>query len=95
MALLVGAVADGVTTWQFMAEEGPALELHPIVRLVSHWWGPVLGPIVGKVGQLLAVLLLAVVLRSHARLLLGIATVSYLFAAVYNTWLRDAAWLPF
>ncbi|MGB0582772.1 MAG: hypothetical protein ACPGVU_24060 [Limisphaerales bacterium] len=48
---------DGFTTIRFMVEYGPSLESHLGIRLVSTWFGPYLGPVIGKLCQIAAFVL--------------------------------------
>ena len=82
----VAATLDFLSTWRFMSEGSPEDELHPVIRLVSMAFGPVIGPLIGKLGQLLAVVFLTVVVRSFARIIFVPVIVIYLYAAWYNTW---------
>jgi hypothetical protein len=85
-AVTVAATLDFLSTWRFMSEGSPEDELHPVIRLVSLTFGPVIGPLIGKLGQLLALLFLTVVFRPFARVIFVPVIVIYLYAAWYNTW---------
>lgn len=85
-AVTAAAALDFLSTWRFMSEGSPEDELHPVIRLVSMTFGPVLGPLIGKLGQLAAVLFLTVLFRPIARVIFVPVTVIYLYAAWYNTW---------
>ena len=61
-------------------------EVHPLIRIVSHLFGPVAGPLVGKLGQLAGVLFLSLVFRRAARVIMVPVIVIYLYAAWYNTY---------
>ena len=50
----LAAVADMFSTVYFMHVEGAAMERHPTIRLLSLFLGPMLGPVVGKLWQLIA-----------------------------------------
>jgi hypothetical protein len=87
LALFVlAAAADGASTIWFMRHEGADAELHPAIRLIARITGPVVGPVLGKLGQLIAGLGLAVFFRRQAALIFLVASVLYLWAAWYNTW---------
>lgn len=61
-------------------------EFHPVIRVVSQAIGPFAGPLVGKLGQLAALVALTVLFRRWARVLFLTVTFIYLYAAWYNTW---------
>jgi hypothetical protein len=86
IAVVIAAGLDFVSTCRFMADGGIDDELHPVIRIVSHLFGPIIGPLIGKLGQLAAVLFLAVVFRRAARVILVPIVVVYLYAAWYNTY---------
>lgn len=83
-AVLVTGIADAVSTIHFMVVASPELELHPAIRLVSFWFGPVIGPITGKICQFTAILLITVYFRRAAFLLLCLSAILYGLAAAYN-----------
>ena len=84
-AVVLAAGLDFASTSQFMTDGGIDDELHPVIRLVSHLFGPVTGPLIGKLGQLAAVLFLALVFRRAARVIFIPVTLIYLYAAWFNT----------
>lgn len=82
LALFVlAAAADGASTMWFMQHEGADAEFHPAIRLISQIAGPELGPVLGKLGQLVAGLGLAVFFRRQAALIFLVGSVLYLWAA--------------
>lgn len=89
IAAVVAAASDFVSTWNFMLESGAEEELHPLIRLVSLFAGPFLGPLIGKLCQLLALGFLTVCFRPAARIMFVSTTIGYLYAAWYNTWGKD------
>lgn len=82
----LAALADLISTIRFMAAGQIEDEFHPVIRLVSVWFGPYGGPVIGKLGQLLAVVFLTLVFRRWARILFGTVIFIYAYAAWYNTW---------
>ena len=52
--LILSGLADMLSTIHFMLVGGAEDEGHPAIRLISIVLGPVLGPVVGKLGQLAA-----------------------------------------
>lgn len=89
IAAATAAALDFLSTWTFMVADGVDEEFHPLIRLVSRFAGPVAGPLIGKIGQLLALVFLTLCFRPAARVIFVPATVAYLYAAWYNTWGKD------
>jgi len=83
---IVAAFLDFLTTMRFMIADGVQEELHPVINLVSIFAGPVLGPLIGKFCQLLALALLTITFRPYARIIFVPVIILYLFAAWYNMW---------
>ncbi len=82
--VVVAALADMVSTIWFMTRFGAEYELHPVIRLVSQWFGTVAGPVVGKVGQLAALWVVVLLLRRWARPLIWVVAAIYAWAAWHN-----------
>jgi hypothetical protein len=59
-ALLVSAVMDAVSTTHFMTRIGPEFEANYVVRNLTYSLGTVMGPLLGKAMQIVAVWLLTV-----------------------------------
>jgi hypothetical protein len=83
---VLAAAADAASTMWFMHHDGTDAELHPVIRLVSEIAGPVLGPLLGKLGQFAAGLGMAVFFRRQAVLIFVVCSALYLWAAWYNVW---------
>lgn len=83
---VLAALADAASTVCFMLRAGPDAEGHPAIRLVSVIFGPILGPIVGKLCQFTAVVALTVYLRRWAAYIFVAVIVLYAWAAWYNVW---------
>ena len=84
VVLALAAVADMFSTVFFMAIDGPHAESHPVIRLLALALGPMLGPVVGKLAQFAAVVLLTVFLRRWAIYIFVAVIILYAWAAVYN-----------
>lgn len=80
------ATADFVSTYRFMSAGYLEDEFHPVIRLVSRWFGPLMGPLIGKLGQLAAILFVTIVFRPRARLVFIPVILIYAYAAWFNTW---------
>ncbi|HUV63518.1 MAG TPA: hypothetical protein VMW24_06435 [Sedimentisphaerales bacterium] len=86
MLTVLVALADAASTVHFMLRAGPDAEGHPAIRLVSAGFGPILGPIVGKLCQFAAVVALTVYLRRWAAHIFVAVIILYTWAAWYNVW---------
>ena len=84
--IIIAAGFDFVSTYRFMTLGDVSDELHPIIRFVSHTFGPFIGPLIGKLGQLAAILLLALTSRKFARIIFIPVTFIYFYAAWFNIW---------
>ena len=82
----VAAAADFWSTYSVMASEGAECELHPAIRLVSYLLGPFVGPLIGKLAQCSALIVVTVLWRPYARVIFIPVTVLYLYAAWFNLW---------
>ena len=82
--ILVACVFDGFTTVRFMTEYGPALETHFAIRLVSMWFGPLAGPVIGKLCQIAAFVLFSKLWPATAWPLAAIIVIGYTFAGWHN-----------
>jgi len=67
IAVFVLAIfCDAASTIHFMLIEGPGVEIHPLIRLVSKIFGPVVGPVMAAVGKTLAGVGLCIFCRRFA-----------------------------
>lgn len=82
------AMADMLSTVHFMHIEGAEIERHPTIRLLSMFLGPVLGPIIGKLFQLVAIIVITAYLRRWAVYIFITVIILYSWAAWYNVWGR-------
>lgn len=82
--LLVGATLDAVTTAITLSRYGVEAELHLAVRLMAHILGPVTGAVLGKIGQVVFVLLVASLWRPWCRVIILLCGGLYLLAAISN-----------
>lgn len=92
--LLIAAALDCMTTSHFMLLSAPESEMHPQIRLISSFLGPIWGPIMGKVYQCGLGMIIIVYLRKHAQLILWGTASLYIFASWYNVFITGALdWL--
>jgi hypothetical protein len=82
----LAAVADATSTVYFMLQAGPDAEGHPAIRMISAVFGPILGPIIGKLCQLTVVVALTIYLRRWAIYIFVAVIILYAWAAWYNVW---------
>jgi hypothetical protein len=83
---VLAAVADAASTVYFMLRTGPDAEGHPAIRMISSVFGPMLGPILGKLFQLTVVVSLTIYLRRWAVYIFVALIILYAWAAWYNVW---------
>lgn len=83
---VLAAVADAGSTIYFMLRAGPDAEGHPAIRMISAVFGPILGPIIGKLCQLTVVVALTIYLRRWAIYIFVAVIILYAWAAWYNIW---------
>ena len=86
---ILAALADAASTVYFMCRTGPDTESHPAIRLISIVFGPILGPIFGKLCQLTVIVALTVYLRRWAVYIFMTVIILYTWAAWYNIWGSD------
>jgi len=84
--VLLASLADMASTIHFMVYAGADVELHPTVRFVSVFFGPWLGPVLGKTIQVIVVVTLTVFLRRQAIFIFIPVIILYTWAAWYNVW---------
>jgi hypothetical protein len=82
----LASLADMASTIHFMVYAGPDVELHPTVRFVSEFFGPWLGPVLGKTIQVIVIIVLTVFLRRWAIFIFIPVIILYTWAAWYNVW---------
>jgi len=59
--LLVTALMDAVSTMVFMHRIGAHVETNVVVRILSFGYGPVIGPLLGKLYQIFGVWVISVI----------------------------------
>ena len=64
------------------------MERHPTIRVLSLFMGPMFGPVVGKLLQLMAVFAVTVYLRRWEVYIFVTVIILYTWAAWYNIWRR-------
>lgn len=82
--LLVAVGLDAISTIAFMSVLGTGAEQNPLVRHLSDALGVIIGPPVGKLFQLFAVTVLAIITPRLARFIFTTVILMNLFAFVIN-----------
>lgn len=83
---LIAGLADMSSTIYFMLKDTVHAERHPAIRIVSWAFGPIVGPVLGKMCQFAAIALVTIYLRRWAKHILVAVTLLYALAAWYNIW---------
>lgn len=73
-----------LTTLPNVQEFGPEVEAHPGQRVIMHLLGPSAGTIIGKVYQVVAVVVVAALWRPWCPWIMLLAGVSYSLGALSN-----------
>ncbi len=84
ISVLTTSSLDVYSTIVYMRTHGVEAELHVPIRIVSLWFGPILGPIFGKLCQLGPLFLLTFYFRKLSKPLFIVVSISYCFAAWFN-----------
>lgn len=84
LVLAIGAVLDAATTVVQAVRYGPRIESHPAQRFVIEIAGPITGPVLAKIIQLVFVLLVASLWCKWCGWILLICGLLYTAAAVSN-----------
>jgi hypothetical protein len=85
LILLIGtALMDAVSTTYFMLETGPGLEMNWVVRMLSFGYGPIIGPLLGKIYQIFAVWVISVMVPRLTRFICFMVIVFNVYAFFFN-----------
>ena len=79
-------ICDAASTIYFMLRDGPSVEIHLAIRIVSNIFGPIVGPLIGAVGKAIAGIIVAIYLKRFAVYMLVAASIISFWAAWYNVW---------
>ncbi|MCK5271283.1 MAG: hypothetical protein KAJ52_01855 [Sedimentisphaerales bacterium] len=91
---IMALLCDAASTSYFMQRQGPDVELHPVIRLVSQFMGPYLGPLLGFLGKAVAGLIIGLYLRKWAPYIFITVTIISFWAAWYNIWGHKLDYFP-
>ena len=83
-AVVIAAVLDMLSTINFMLVSGPQSELHPGMRAMAEMFGIVLGVVLGTLGRLIFVMVVAAVWRKACTAVMLVCAVLYFLAAMSN-----------
>ncbi len=75
---------DAASTTHFMQRTGPGPELNVVVRLLSYTYGPIAGPLLGKLYQIFAVWVLTTVTPKLSRFVCAMIILFNCYATVVN-----------
>ena len=82
--LAITALLDAFSTFCFMYVLGVEYELHPIVRELSYWLGPVVGPFLGGALKIVFGITAIIYIRKFEKHLLMAASIFYAYAFMHN-----------
>lgn len=81
----LGLVADLVTTGLLFSAYGSEVEIHPVIHLVGGFAGPWTTAVLGKLGQVAGLMVIALFLEQRGlRIVMAVAGSVYLLAATAN-----------
>jgi hypothetical protein len=84
MLLAVTALLDAFSTFCFMYVLGIEFELHPMVRELSYWLGPLVGPFLGAALKIGLGIVVMIYIRRFEKLLFWTASIIYSYAFMHN-----------
>jgi predicted membrane protein len=84
--MFLASLADMASTIHFMLIHGPEVEGHPVVRVISLVFGPILGPMLSKATQFMVAVVVTVFLRRWAVHIFVPLIILYGWAAWFNLW---------
>ena len=83
---VLALLCDAASTMHFMLRAGTDAEIHVVIRFFSKSLGPVVGPLVGAIGKILAGIIVTVYFRRWAGYIFVTASLISFWAAWYNIW---------
>ncbi len=90
--LLATAILDALSTIAFMTTLGVDREQNPLIRMLASQLGILTGTALGKLAQLLAVGILAIITPRLARFVITVTVLLNLFAYVVNMRVFVLSW---
>jgi len=82
--LVITAILDAFSTFCFMYVLGVEQELHPIVRNLSEFMGPIVGPFLGGALKIFFGLAAIIYIRRFEKSLIWAASLLYAYAFMHN-----------
>ena len=82
--LVITAILDAFSTFCFMYVLGVEQELHPIVRSLSEFLGPLVGPFLGGALKIFFGLAAIIYIRKFEKPLIWAASILYAYAFMHN-----------
>ena len=86
VVFVVAVFCDVASTIYFMTRESAPEETHPVIRMVSRVFGPIIGPLLSGIGKAVAGVIVAIYCRRFAVYIFVLAAIISLWAAWYNVW---------
>jgi len=84
LLLVYTALADAISTTYFMSRIGPHHEMNGVVRMLTHTFGIVWGPLLGKSLQVAAVWLISVFTPKLTRMVCSFIIACNIYAVYIN-----------
>ena len=82
--LIISALMDAASTTYFMGIKGIGLEMNHVVRLLSYTYGPLAGPLLGKLYQVFGVWVLTLFVPKLSRFVCAMIIIFNCYAVVVN-----------
>ncbi len=82
--LIISALMDAASTTYFMRIKGVGLEINIVVRLLSYTYGPIAGPLLGKLYQVFGVWVITVFVPKLSRFVCAMIIILNCYAVVMN-----------
>lgn len=84
LLVLYTALLDAVSTMVFMLETGPHVEMNIVVRILSYTYGPIAGPLLGKLYQIFGVWVMSLMVPRIIRFVCIMVICFNIYAFVVN-----------
>ena len=82
--LIISALMDAASTTYFMRLKGIGLEMNLVVSLLSYTYGPLAGPLLGKLYQVFGVWVLTLFVPKLSRFVCAMIIIFNCYAVVVN-----------
>ena len=82
--LILTALMDAVSTMVFMQRLGPHVEMNVVVRILGYTYGPIAGPLLGKLYQIFGVWVISLMVPRLTRFVCIVIILLNCYAFVLN-----------